>query len=60
MDINYTECCYFGCENEGPLLTGGRTRIETIIQSSKERNDALHINLQDSVDEKSKPTHQIP
>lgn len=50
MDATNTECCYFGCDKDGPLIIGRKSRIETVIQSSKQRNDNLHIKLQDSID----------
>ena len=43
-----TYTCLFACDKEGPLLTGSTARLEKIIQSSKQRNDTLHHQLQDS------------
>lgn len=48
MDPTKGDICFFGCDKEGPLLTAGPERIKKIIQSSKERADTLHHDLQAS------------
>ena len=53
MSIPSRDFCYFNCNKEGPLITGGVRRIRHIIESSKERNDCLHTELQELIDKNS-------
>lgn len=47
--MDESDRCYFNCEQTGPLIAGGRTRIIKIIDSSKDRRDLLYVPLEESL-----------
>ena len=42
--------CFFSCEKSGPLITGGEARIRKIIESSIQRQDSYHEDLQSKLE----------
>ena len=50
METSDTKNCYFKCSITGPLISGTRTRIISIINASKERKESLHLDLQKQLD----------
>ena len=50
METSDTKNCYFKCSITGPLISGTRTRIISIINASKERKESPHLDLQKQLD----------
>ena len=50
MSCKDIDSCFINCSRDDHLIEGSSARIKTIIQTSKERNDVVHFDLQESID----------